>query len=296
MSKVLSCDVFHAPPENFHPSVEVAGCFCEWEGRILLLLRALNKPQGNTWGIPAGKVEKGEPALAAALRELKEETGIPLLITRNIEDVGILYVRQSDVDFLFHLFRIVFIQEPNLELCKDEIAQSKWLYVDDALQMPLIAGGKDTLLFYKQFVKKRSRKRSSINVYLVIKQRDKILLALRKNTGYEDGNYSLVAGHVEPKESAIDAAIREAKEEIGIDIEVSDFELVHTMHRNTDRDNVDLFFLCKKWAGNLENIEPDKCVHIKFFEENELPENMAGYVKKAVQFIRQGVTYSEYGW
>ena len=45
------------------------------DGAVLLVRRA-NPPQAGTWGFPGGKVELGETAAAAALRELREETGL----------------------------------------------------------------------------------------------------------------------------------------------------------------------------------------------------------------------------
>lgn len=45
------------------------------EGRVLLVKRK-NEPNANTWGFPGGHVELGETALAAAVRELAEETSV----------------------------------------------------------------------------------------------------------------------------------------------------------------------------------------------------------------------------
>ncbi|WP_299395180.1 NUDIX hydrolase [Pelagibius sp.] len=45
------------------------------DGAVLLVRRA-NPPQAGAWGFPGGKVELGETAAAAALRELYEETGL----------------------------------------------------------------------------------------------------------------------------------------------------------------------------------------------------------------------------
>ena len=45
------------------------------DGTVLLVRRA-NPPQAGAWGFPGGKVELGETAAAAALRELHEETGL----------------------------------------------------------------------------------------------------------------------------------------------------------------------------------------------------------------------------
>lgn len=69
--------------------------------------------------------------------------------------------------------------------------------------------------------------------YLLLIRDGEILLLRRKNTGYEDGNYSLPAGHVENDESLTRAASREIFEEIGIRIKPTNFTLVHVMHRGT---------------------------------------------------------------
>jgi 8-oxo-dGTP diphosphatase len=48
---------------------------CVWrDGQVLLIQRA--KPPIGVWSLPGGHVEFGETALAAATRELLEETGI----------------------------------------------------------------------------------------------------------------------------------------------------------------------------------------------------------------------------
>ena len=48
---------------------------CVWrDGRVLLIQRA--KPPVGLWSLPGGHVDFGETALAAATRELFEETGV----------------------------------------------------------------------------------------------------------------------------------------------------------------------------------------------------------------------------
>lgn len=92
-----------------------------------------------------------------------------------------------------------------------------------------------------------TRKRSSatVSAYLILKQRDEILLHLRKNTGYCDGMWGLVSGHVENGESATEGIIREAREEIGIELSLVQVEVVHVMHRKTNREDIDIFFDCQ---------------------------------------------------
>ena len=68
-------------------------------------------------------------------------------------------------------------------------------------------------------------------VHIFLCKGEELLLSLRKNTGYEDGKYSVVAGHVENGESLIAAGIREVKEEVGIDVTPFHFRIVGSMHR-----------------------------------------------------------------
>ena len=50
----------------------VAGCILEWQGRVLLCRRSI-EPRYGLWTLPAGFMENGEGAVAAARREALEE-------------------------------------------------------------------------------------------------------------------------------------------------------------------------------------------------------------------------------
>src|SRR5512146_2687606 len=45
-------------------------------GRVLLLRRAANSTDGGRWCLPGGKVDYGDTVEQAAVRELREETGL----------------------------------------------------------------------------------------------------------------------------------------------------------------------------------------------------------------------------
>lgn len=66
---------------------------------------------------------------------------------------------------------------------------------------PLQAETTDSLTLQQNQMKK-SRTGASVNVYLILQKGDHVLLHLRKNTGYGDGYYGLISGHVEDHESA----------------------------------------------------------------------------------------------
>jgi 8-oxo-dGTP pyrophosphatase MutT (NUDIX family) len=134
---------------------------------------------------------------------------------------------------------------------------------------------------------------SYVAVYLLLKKDDEILLLLRQNTEYRDGNWGLVSGHVEEDEGIIDAIIRETKEEAGIDINRDNLEMVNIVYSKTDRPYVNFFFVCEKYSGEIFNAEPHKCGGLQFFRETELPSNMIEVVKLAIENIRDGVLFSE---
>ncbi len=134
------------------------------------------------------------------------------------------------------------------------------------------------------------------SVYLLFIKDGKILLLRRANTGYEDGNYGLVAGHLDAHESLTHAAIREAKEESGVDIEPKDLKVKTTMHRRQSDERVDFFFEVKNWIGEPANTEPDKCDDLSWFPLDELPSNTILYIKQAIDCYRKGIVYSEFGW
>jgi 8-oxo-dGTP pyrophosphatase MutT (NUDIX family) len=125
---------------------------------------------------------------------------------------------------------------------------------------------------------------------------NEILLLRRLNTGYEDGNYSVIAGHIDGNEEVKAAAIREAKEETGIEIQPSDIEVVGVMHRKSDSERVSFFLAASRWTGDIVNAEPDKCDDISWHSVHNLPANMVPYVRQALENYRKGRFFESFGW
>ena len=134
-------------PKDFKPTVEVAGCFCEWNGKLLYLKRHADKPQGSTWGLPAGKIERGEDPAQAAVREVDEEVGIKLDLAK-LQEVVTAYLDVDQVRYVFHAFRIRLEKAPQITLEPDAHTEAKWLTIEEALKLPLIIGGGEILKYY----------------------------------------------------------------------------------------------------------------------------------------------------
>ena len=148
---------------------------------------------------------------------------------------------------------------------------------------------------------KKERPKLIPTAYLVLVRENKILLSRRFNTGFQDGQYSFPAGHLrDDDETLSEAMVREAREEIGVEIDVGDLELVHVMHRKQrkpkDERRINLFFTAKKWKGEPRIMEPDKCDDLQWFELDNLPDNTIPYVRQAIGCLRRNVKYSEYGF
>jgi 8-oxo-dGTP diphosphatase len=134
--------------------------------------------------------------------------------------------------------------------------------------------------------------------YMVLERDDgEILLMKRKNTGFADGKYSLVSGHVDEGENFRTAMIREAKEEVGIEIERSDLNTATVMHRKSEgRTYVDIFFHVTEWTGEVKNREPEKCAELRWEDREVLPDETLDYVESVVEDIEDGMSYEEVGW
>lgn len=91
---------------------------------ILLLRRAGNSDNKGTWGLPGGKLKKGESFSSGARRESQEETGI--------RPPGDLFDRFEDRDghhtFVVFLFKV---KEPFEVYLSKEHDKSKWAKIDD---------------------------------------------------------------------------------------------------------------------------------------------------------------------
>ena len=138
------------------------------------------------------------------------------------------------------------------------------------------------------------RARFPVTVHLFFFRENQILLIRRFNTGFRDGEYSVPAGHLDGDETVMNAAAREAKEEVGVNIEVSDMTFSTVMHRIEDEERVDFFVQAHNWEGEPFNAEPDKCDDVRWVDIHALPANIIPYVKQALSNYLNGIAFDEY--
>ena len=140
------------------------------------------------------------------------------------------------------------------------------------------------------------RNKLPISVQLLLENQNKILLMKRKNTGYGDGKYSLPGGHVEANEEIRKALVREAKEEIGININVEDVEFYKVLNRKVseNQEYVDFVFKTNRWSGDVSNNEKDKCEEIIWADKDQIPENTLDFIPKLLS--KNDSAYLPFNW
>lgn len=133
--------------------------------------------------------------------------------------------------------------------------------------------------------------------YVLLRDGNKLAFVLRENTGWMDGYYGLPSGKVEWSEPFSSGAIREALEEVGVTIEPQNLHHAITIHRHSeDTDWVDIYFEVDTWEGKVVNAEPHMHSELAWLDLNDLPENIIPAVRYALEQIKLGRPYAEYGW
>lgn len=135
-------------------------------------------------------------------------------------------------------------------------------------------------------------------VFLLLVKDNHTLLLRRQNTGWRDGHFDLVAGHIDGNESLIQALIREAKEEVGITVRADDAKFVHLTHTSFDdgREYFNIFFEVTKWVGEPAIMEPNRADRLQWFPLDGLPQNLAPSSALGLAGYRNRRFYTESGF
>lgn len=133
-------------------------------------------------------------------------------------------------------------------------------------------------------------------VVLVLKKDNQVLIAKRKNTNWYDGYYALPGGGVDGNETVPQAAAREAQEELNIMVRPEDVRVAHAQHHIVKQGHEAIAFFVEitRWQGQVCNVEPDKCEHIKWVPASELPQDMVPHAAVALEYMDKNIFYSDY--
>lgn len=130
-----------------------------------------------------------------------------------------------------------------------------------------------------------------VDVHLILRRGDEVLLARRSGTGYGDGLLHGPSGHVESGEDVRAAMIREAAEEIGLDLAPDDLRVAVVMqHRGpAGGARIGWFFEAEYGRGGEPyNNEPHKCSGLSWHPLSALPDDMIAYCRAGLEAYRDG--------
>ena len=108
--------------------VPAVGTVC-FRGDEVALIRRGTKPMAGSWSLPGGKIEFGERAGDAALRELKEETGLTARLIGLVDVVDGIFTSRTtgDVTRHFVLFDYAAVWVSGTVKAGDDAAHAEWI-------------------------------------------------------------------------------------------------------------------------------------------------------------------------
>ncbi|MFD8703651.1 NUDIX domain-containing protein [Kitasatospora sp. NPDC059648] len=213
-------------------------------GRVLMIRRTAHDVLPGLWEYPGGGHEDSEPMPAGAARELAKETGLtglPLEYVRHLDFTNQRYLRVRQF-----VFTTVVPEDTSVVLSGDH-DDHQWVPAD---QLPTTSDGQRTVIKWLTgrlaipgwrpvggYVNTIARP-SAYGSFLVTDPQGRVL-GMRSTTN--PGVWNFPGGNVEHGESPFGAALREAREELGLDLaaenpQVLRRRLVAVIHTQADAD------------------------------------------------------------
>nr|WP_314290348.1 NUDIX domain-containing protein [uncultured Capnocytophaga sp.] len=119
-------------------------------------------------------------------------------------------------------------------------------------------------------------------VAVVFRCKDKILFTVR-NMDPDKGKLDLSGGFVDPNETAQEAACREVKEEMGMEIRPEQLRFITTfpnnyLYKDVAYRTMDIFFECSLEEEQVQIVAPDEIKALQWYSLEEIPEDMIGFI------------------
>ena len=133
------------------------------------------------------------------------------------------------------------------------------------------------------------------SVYLIISDEDgKVLLQRRRGTKLWPGYLALPAGHIDEGENAYEALVREAREELGIEVSLDDIYDTFVVNRKNKSlpPYYDVYFIISKYKGEIKINEPEKCSELVWAYHYKLPYDVIDFEREAIENFTKGIKFS----
>lgn len=119
-------------------------------------------------------------------------------------------------------------------------------------------------------------------IAIVFTFEDKILFTVR-NVNPDKGKWDLPGGFIDPNETAEEAACREIKEELGIEIPKTDLQYITTspnnyLYKNVPYRTMDIFYECALKSDEISIAAADEIQKLIWIKRSEIDLNQIGFV------------------
>lgn len=114
--------------------VATSGFILNSEQKILVVRRAAHDSHPNVWELPGGATDHGEDPIAATRREVKEETGLDVLVEYPLSTASVFSVKNEDLQ----IFKIAYLcrlkgEEQDI-LLSNEHSAYQWINSPDDIE------------------------------------------------------------------------------------------------------------------------------------------------------------------
>jgi 8-oxo-dGTP diphosphatase len=142
-----------------------------------------------------------------------------------------------------------------------------------------------------------------VDVHLLLLSDGDLLLGRRANTGYGDGAYEPPSGRLAERETLVEAAVRVAAAQVGIEIDPTQVSLAHVLHDVSGQGRMAFFLTADGWTGEAGAVPPNpeppgpgprSYSDFGWFPLTELPANMIDRARVAVRNFAAGGRFSTY--
>lgn len=255
-------------------SIRKAVKCCLIRNQKIVITKYLAGNKTGLYDIPGGKIEDGESPEEAAIREMKEETGI---LVSNLVKKGIFEVEYPDRKFYFDVF-VAKNYEGDTQNFEENT--SEWIEINELLNKEKILS--NILILDKAFNKGLYDEKYNFHIKVKVDEDEKILnfeyrlggaekvlkagcVLINKETKKvglvfrkKQADYSFAKGHLEEGESLIECAKRETEEETGRKVRiVLEKELGVLRYITKKGENVDTYLYLAIDEGLLNKEVPE---------------------------------------
>jgi 8-oxo-dGTP diphosphatase len=101
---------------------------------LLINNAAMRNPKKSYWGFPKGHIHEDESSKDAAIREVKEETGIEVEVIEKIGDSKYVFTIEGEKIFKVVIMFLMRHSSGEIKIQEEELLGAEWVSTEEALK------------------------------------------------------------------------------------------------------------------------------------------------------------------